>query len=225
MRKIVPLMTLTALAAWSSLAVPALHGAAQQPAAPEETRAADMAPAPFNPQLSALMNMLMQPRHAKLGLAGKAENWALAGYVFGELKQSVAVIGRAVPRWKGLPVPDLFDAALSQPFAVLDFAIKAGEPGQFAPSLRARDARLQQLPRHDGSLVYRDQSAGGRRARSPTRNSSRRHGRGVPEYFRAKLYRPHPEEGAQRRGSRRMAAKRASLPRTLRDATCGRSSA
>jgi hypothetical protein len=78
------------------------------------------------------MNMLMQPRHEKLGLAGKAENWALAGYAFGELKQSVAVIGRAVPRWKGLPVPDLFDAALSQPFAVLDFAIKAGEPGQFA---------------------------------------------------------------------------------------------
>jgi hypothetical protein len=131
MRKIVPLMTLTALAAVVAIAAPPLRGVAQQPAAPEETRPADMAPAPFNPQLSALMNMLIQPRHAKLGLAGKAENWALAGYMFGELKQSVAVIGRAVPRWKGLPVPDLFDAALSQSFAVLDFAIKAGEPGQF----------------------------------------------------------------------------------------------
>lgn len=132
MRKIVPLMTLMALAALVAVAAPTLRGAAQQAAAPEETRPADMPPAPFNPQLSALMNMLMQPRHEKLGLAGKAENWALAGYAFSELKQSVAVIGRAVPRWKGLPVPDLFDAALSQPFAVLDFAIKAGEPGQFA---------------------------------------------------------------------------------------------
>ena len=30
-------------------------------------------PAPFNPQMAALMSMLIQPRHAKLGLAGKAE--------------------------------------------------------------------------------------------------------------------------------------------------------
>jgi hypothetical protein len=94
----------------------------------------DAAPAPFNPQFAALMNMLIQPRHAKLGLAGKAENWALAGYMFQELKSSFGVISRAVPRWKGLPVPDLIDAALTQPFAVLDFAIKAGEPRQFAES-------------------------------------------------------------------------------------------
>jgi hypothetical protein len=131
MRKIVPLMTLTALAALVAIATLPLRGVAQQPAAQEETRPADLPPQPFNPQLSALMNMLIQPRHAKLGLAGKAENWALAGYAFAELKQGVGVISRAVPRWKGLPVPDLFDAALSQSFSVLDFAIKAGEPGQF----------------------------------------------------------------------------------------------
>jgi hypothetical protein len=132
MRKIVPLMTLTALAALVAIAAPPLRSAAQQPAQQEDPRAADAEPAPFNPQMSALMSMLIQPRHAKLGLAGKAENWALAGYAFKELKQGTAVISRAVPRWKGLPVPDLFDAALSQSFAVLDFAIKAGEPGQFA---------------------------------------------------------------------------------------------
>ncbi len=93
---------------------------------------ADATPAPFNPQLAALMNMLIQPRHAKLGLAGKAENWALAGYMFKELKQGFMVISRAVPRWKGLPVPDLVDAAVGPTLAVLDFAIKAGEPTQFA---------------------------------------------------------------------------------------------
>jgi hypothetical protein len=89
-------------------------------------------PAPFNPQMSALMNMLIQPRHAKLGLAGKEENWPLAGYALRELKQGFMVIARAVPRWKGLPVPDLLDAAMGQQLAVLDFAIKAGEPRQFA---------------------------------------------------------------------------------------------
>jgi hypothetical protein len=88
-------------------------------------------PAPFNPQMSALMNMLIQPRHAKLGLAGQTENWPLAGYALKELKQGFVVIARAVPRWKGLPVPDLFEAAVSQQIAVLDFAIKAGEPRQF----------------------------------------------------------------------------------------------
>src|SRR2546421_12210577 len=72
-------------------------------------------PAPFNPQMAALMSMLIQPRHAKLGLAGKADNWPLAGYALKELRQSFAVVGRAVPRWKGLPVPDLLDAAVTQP--------------------------------------------------------------------------------------------------------------
>jgi len=95
---------------------------------------ADAEPAPFNPQMAALMSMLIQPRHAKLGLAGKAENWPLAGYMFKELRQGLVVISRAVPRWKGLPVPDLFDAAMTQPLATLDFAIKAGEPRQFAES-------------------------------------------------------------------------------------------
>ena len=95
---------------------------------------ADAEPAPFNPQMAALMSMLIQPRHAKLGLAGKAENWPLAGYALKELKQSFLVAARAVPRWKGLPVPDLIEASVEPTFAVLDFAIKAGEPRQFAES-------------------------------------------------------------------------------------------
>src|SRR5207253_8828605 len=93
---------------------------AQQAPAPaaEEKRAADADPSAFNPQLGALMNMVIQPRHAKLGLAGAAENWALASYYFKELKLGFAVVSRAVPRWKGLPVPDLFEAAVEPTFAV-----------------------------------------------------------------------------------------------------------
>jgi hypothetical protein len=134
MRKFVfPLMASAALAAF--VAIPALQSPSRaQQEQPEEPRAADAEPAPFNPQLGALMNMVIQPRHAKLGLAGKAENWALAGYYFKELKLGFAVVSRAVPRWKGLPVPDLFEAAMNQSFAVLDFAIKAGEPRQFNES-------------------------------------------------------------------------------------------
>src|SRR5262245_54597867 len=107
---------------------------------PERTSAqtlwgdADAEPSPCNPKMSAIMNMLIQPRHAKLGIAGKAENWPLAGYMFKELRQSFAVAARAVPRWRGLPVPDLLEAAMTQPMLALDFAIKAAEPRLFVES-------------------------------------------------------------------------------------------
>jgi hypothetical protein len=99
-----------------------------------DVRPADADPQPFNPQMGALMNMVIQPRHAKLGLAGQSENWALATYYFKELKTGFGVVSRAIPRWKGLPVPDLIEASVEPTFAVLDFAIKAGEPRQFAES-------------------------------------------------------------------------------------------
>ena len=94
----------------------------------------DAEPAPFNPQMAALMSMLIQPRHAKLGLAGKAENWPLAAYMVKELRQGFIVIGRAVPRWKGLPVPELFEAAVGGPITVLDAAIKLQFRKQFDES-------------------------------------------------------------------------------------------
>jgi hypothetical protein len=55
----------------------------------------------------------------------------LVGYALKELRQGFAVISRAVPRWKGLPVPDLFDAAVGNPITVLDFAIKLRYRRQF----------------------------------------------------------------------------------------------
>jgi hypothetical protein len=92
---------------------------------------ANAPPAPFNPQMGALMGMLIQPRHAKLGLAGKMENWPLAGYALRELKQGFAVTARAVPRLEGRPVADLFEAAVSHPLTLLDYAIKLRFRSQF----------------------------------------------------------------------------------------------
>src|SRR5262245_8980216 len=114
------LMSFAALAAFIGIATLTGRGLAQQQ---PEVRPADAEPQPFNPQMSAMMSMIIQPRHAKLGLAGQAENWALAGYMFKELKLGFGVVGRAIPRWKGLPVPDLIEAAMDQHWAVLDFAI------------------------------------------------------------------------------------------------------
>jgi hypothetical protein len=117
---VIALAALVVLAAWPDRA------AAQNPFGDPNAE-----PAPFNPQMAALMSMLIQPRHAKLGLAGKADNWPLAGYALRELRQGFAVVGRAVPRWKGLPVPDLLEAAVGQPLTLLDVAIKLRFRSQF----------------------------------------------------------------------------------------------
>jgi hypothetical protein len=117
---VIALAALIVLAAWPGRAT------AQSPFGDPNAE-----PAPFNPQMAALMSMLIQPRHAKLGLAGKADNWPLAGYALRELRQGFAVVGRAVPRWKGLPVPDLLEAAVSQPLTLLDVAIKLRFRSQF----------------------------------------------------------------------------------------------
>ena len=127
--RIIPLVLVAGLSALAIAAALSTRSVAQNPMGD-----ADAEPAPFNPQMSALMSMLIQPRHAKLGLAGQVENWPLAGYALKELRQGFVVTARAVPRWKGLPVPDLFEAAVEPTFAVLDFAIKAGEPRQFKES-------------------------------------------------------------------------------------------
>jgi hypothetical protein len=125
MRKLVyPLIAVTIVVAVASTVN--RSGLAQS-----EPKAADDAPAAFNPMMGALMNMFIQPRHAKLGLAGRDANWILAGYEVRQLKQALAKVSAAIPRWKGLPVPDLFDAALTEPLAALELAIKAGDTRQF----------------------------------------------------------------------------------------------
>ena len=91
----------------------------------------DAQPAPFNPQMAAMMSMLIQPRHAKLGLAGAAENWPLAAYMLKELRQGFLITARAVPRWKGLPVPDLFDAAVDRQLKLIEAAVKLQYKAQF----------------------------------------------------------------------------------------------
>ena len=125
MRKLIYLLIALATVATAAAAV-SRSGLAQS--APN---AAGDAPAAFNPMMGALMNMFIQPRHAKLGLAGNDENWTLADFELRQLKQALMKVSAAVPRWKGLPVPDLFDAALTEPLAALETAIKAGDARQF----------------------------------------------------------------------------------------------
>src|SRR5258708_35164302 len=67
---------------------------------------ANAEPAPFNPQMAALMSMLIQPRHTKLGLAGEPANWPPAGDIRQERSARVARVSTARPRFCGLTRPD-----------------------------------------------------------------------------------------------------------------------
>src|SRR5215467_10042332 len=124
--RVVAVMVVAAFAVFAPAAIWSGRSAAQSPFGDPNAE-----PAPFNPQMAALMSMLIQPRHTKLGLAGKAENWPLAGYMLKELRQGFAVVSKAVPRFKGLLVPDMADADMTPPFMLLDFAIKLGYQRQF----------------------------------------------------------------------------------------------
>ena len=87
---------------------------------------------PYVLTMGDMMNTLIQPRHAKLGLAGATGNWPLAAYALAEIRQAFAGIIKAQPKFHGYPVADLVDAALKQPLAAVDDAIKQQDPKQFA---------------------------------------------------------------------------------------------
>jgi hypothetical protein len=89
-------------------------------------------PAPYVLSMGDMMNTLIAPRHAKLGLAGAAGNWPLAGYALVEIRQAFAGIIKVQPKFRGFPVADLVDAALKQSLADVDDAIKQQNPKQFA---------------------------------------------------------------------------------------------
>jgi hypothetical protein len=127
-----------ALIAVSPLAVIAGAGYAQN--APQSTTQAPGTPAPAGGAASSpyvmtmgdMMNTLIQPRHAKLALAARGENWVLAAYAASEIRQAFAGIAKAQPKFAGMPVGELVDVAIVPPLNALDTAIKQQDTQKFA---------------------------------------------------------------------------------------------
>lgn len=116
------------IAAVAGLAAPqTVQGAS--PAAPASATNAE--PAPYAMTFGDMMNTLIQPRHAKLGLAGGVQNWPLAEYALVELRRAFAAIAKAQPRFQGLPVGDLVDAAVKEPMNAVEAAIQNRDAKQF----------------------------------------------------------------------------------------------
>jgi hypothetical protein len=116
----------------AAVAVLASTSAGLSQAAPPAPPAANNVPVPFQMSMGDMMNTLIQPRHAKLGLAGHEENWPLAGYAIREIQQAFTAITKSIPRWRGLPVPELVEAAVGQPIKAVITAIKQKDTQRFA---------------------------------------------------------------------------------------------
>jgi hypothetical protein len=104
---------------------------AQPSAPPLPPDAKASSPVPYAMTMGDMMNTLVQPRHSKLGLAGRDENWPLASYALVEIRQAFDGIAKAQPKFRGLPVAELIDAAVTRPIGAIDAAIKQQDEQKF----------------------------------------------------------------------------------------------
>jgi hypothetical protein len=105
---------------------------AQAPAPSVSQDARAGSPVPYTMTMGDMMNTLVQPRHSKLGLAGREENWPLASYALVEIRQAFDGIAKAQPKFRGLPVAELIDAAMTGSVGAIDAAIKQQDAQKFA---------------------------------------------------------------------------------------------
>jgi hypothetical protein len=88
-------------------------------------------PPPYRPGLGDLMTMTVQPRHLKLGLAGRERNWVFAAYELHELEESFERVTRYWPQWRKKPIPEMMTSLTKEPMAALEQAIKSADTDRF----------------------------------------------------------------------------------------------
>jgi hypothetical protein len=97
---------------------------AQTPAAP--------APRAYRPSLGDLMLTTIQPRHAKLGLAGQEKNWALAAHALHELEESFETAAEVWPMHGKTNMAELMPATTKGPLEAVSQAIRSADAAKFA---------------------------------------------------------------------------------------------
>lgn len=88
-------------------------------------------PQPYRPGLGDLMTMTVQPRHIKIALAGREQNWPFAKYELHELQEALDRVVQNWPRWKGLPLGGMVDAISKGPMAEVAQAIEEKNAEKF----------------------------------------------------------------------------------------------
>jgi len=72
-----------------------------------------------------------QARHAKLWLAGHAQNWELADYAIDELKEGLEDVEKYIPVFKDVPIGKMIEATMTDPISSVESAIKARDQTTF----------------------------------------------------------------------------------------------
>jgi hypothetical protein len=89
---------------------------------------------PYHPGLGDLMTATVQPRHIKLGLAGKQQNWTYADYELHELREAFERAETVWPKWQNIPITQMIHFNTDGPLADIEAAIKAGNADKFNKS-------------------------------------------------------------------------------------------
>jgi hypothetical protein len=82
--------------------------------------------------LGDLMTAFVQPRHIKLGLAGKEQNWPYAAYELDQLGETLRDVAEILPKYRDLSIPEMITTTVQEPLSALDRAINAADSNQFA---------------------------------------------------------------------------------------------
>jgi hypothetical protein len=98
--------------------------------APAQERPAAIA----GPTLADFMG-LTQLRHIKLTFAGKSENWDLAGYEVGQIRNTIEVAAILYPNLGHVQFAKLVDEISEPALAEIENAVKAKDTAQFWPAV------------------------------------------------------------------------------------------
>ncbi|MEO6376548.1 MAG: hypothetical protein ABIO37_00880, partial [Caulobacteraceae bacterium] len=79
--------------------------------------------ADYHPSMADMMTMAVQPRHIKLGLAGRFRNWSYAAFEASELRNAFGRIVRTIPVYSSTDTGEMINPMVKEPLAVLEAAI------------------------------------------------------------------------------------------------------
>ena len=97
---------------------------------PQPPKTAD--PSTYLPSVSDLMIATIQPRHIRIWLAARLQNWEFARYELGNLKGAFRRLSVAHPIQSNVPFQEMIFSVTADPISDLEIAIKAKDLTAFA---------------------------------------------------------------------------------------------
>lgn len=98
---------------------------------PMKVSASTPAPMEYRPSMPDMMNIGVQSRHQKLGIAGHERNWKYSAYEVRELRTAFTRIARTAPAHDGWDTQAMFNSMIMTPITKVEDAIKAADGRMF----------------------------------------------------------------------------------------------